>query len=181
MGQSDRKGVMPDRGEDFLSLFTPSIPVIRAYIGMYLSHSADVDDVFQQTSIVLWRKFPTFEPGTSFHSWACQVAAFEIRNFLRSQSRSRQVLSEETVRAIADQHSRQPDRLAIIARAVETCLSRLSADDSDFVRRCYHAQKSIKEVAEESGRHVDAIYSRLKRLRQVLRLCLDKQLQEAAQ
>ena len=37
-----------------------------------------VDDVIQETLLVLWRKFDAFEEGTNFDAWAAKIAYYEV-------------------------------------------------------------------------------------------------------
>ena len=54
------------------------------YIYSLVRDLDDADDLFQQTSLVLWDKFDLFDPSRSFVGWACGVARYEVLNFLRS-------------------------------------------------------------------------------------------------
>ncbi len=65
------------------------------YIYSLVRDLDDADDLFQQTSLVLWDKFDQFDPSRSFVGWACGVARFEVLNFLRTRSRNRLYFSDE--------------------------------------------------------------------------------------
>jgi RNA polymerase sigma-70 factor (ECF subfamily) len=43
----------------------------------------DTQDIFQQTSLVLWEKFDSFETGSNFAAWSCRAARYTAMNFLR--------------------------------------------------------------------------------------------------
>ena len=62
---------------------------IYAFIGKQLANPADVEDVFQKTSVVLWKKMEQFDLDGSFFHWACGIAFNEVRNFLTVQRRSK--------------------------------------------------------------------------------------------
>ena len=62
---------------------------LYAFIAKQLVNPADVEDVFQRTSIVLWKKMGEFDPEGSFFHWACGVAYNEVRNFLTVRRRDR--------------------------------------------------------------------------------------------
>src|SRR5215472_639653 len=62
----------------------------------------DADDLFQQTSLVLWDKFDQFDPSRSFAGWACGVARYEVLNFLRARSRDRLYFSDELSLALIE-------------------------------------------------------------------------------
>src|SRR4051812_7359070 len=66
----------------------------------------DADDVFQQTGLVLWRKYDQFDPSRSFVAWACGVARLEAANFLRARSRERRHFSDELNVLLIEAHER---------------------------------------------------------------------------
>ncbi len=55
--------VDPRQYERFVSLFAQVHDNLFAYIFSLLPHWPDAEDVFQQTSLVLWRKFGSFQPA----------------------------------------------------------------------------------------------------------------------
>jgi RNA polymerase sigma-70 factor (ECF subfamily) len=54
---ADRK----DDYEEFLGLFSRNQARVQAYIRSLVPDAAHADDVFQATSLVLWRNFATFD------------------------------------------------------------------------------------------------------------------------
>src|SRR6056297_854003 len=66
-----------DRYEQFVSLFTRHEPGLRAFVRSLVFSWDDANEIMQNTGLVLWRKFDTFDPETDFMRWACVVARFE--------------------------------------------------------------------------------------------------------
>lgn len=62
---------------------------IFAKIYALLPHQADAEDVFQRTSMLLWKKFSQYDGKEGFLPWACTVAHYEVLNFLRTAQRNR--------------------------------------------------------------------------------------------
>ena len=87
----------PDHYEEFLKLFARDRERIFSYIYSLLQHHADSEDVFQRCSLLLWRKFSRFDREGSFLSWACGVALYEVRNFLRVAGRDRMQLDVDLI------------------------------------------------------------------------------------
>ena len=54
-------GVRSDQKEPFVWLYVETQQALHAWIGTFFPNLADVDEVFQETSIVLWRKFDQFD------------------------------------------------------------------------------------------------------------------------
>jgi DNA-directed RNA polymerase specialized sigma24 family protein len=82
-----------DRYETFVRLYTQHETNLRSFSRSLLPSWDDVDEVMQQTAIVLWRKFDQFDLNTEFMKWACVVARFEILAYRRNMARDKLVLS----------------------------------------------------------------------------------------
>ena len=70
-----------DRESEFARLFQDCHRQLFAYVHVLVRNYTDAEDVVQQTSLVLWRKFGEYQPGTSFAAWACGVGRFEALDF----------------------------------------------------------------------------------------------------
>ncbi len=64
--------------EQFVQLLADHQVAIRAFIVSLLPGAPGVDDVIQETNMVLWRKRESFELGTSFKAWSFTVARFQM-------------------------------------------------------------------------------------------------------
>ena len=158
---------------DFIRRFSECDRQLRIYIGSLLPNQDDADDVFQRVSIILWQKFDSFREDSSFLGWACGIAFYEVRNFLRVQSRNRLVFNDDLLASIADQRLRTIDRAGQRGHFLETCILRLPEADQSLVADCYSGEHTIKEVAENMRQSSEAIYSRIKRIREKLRRCIE--------
>ena len=47
---------------------------LYGYIHSLVRDVHDADDLFQQTTLILWKKFGEFDRRLSFFAWACGVA-----------------------------------------------------------------------------------------------------------
>ncbi|MEX2025689.1 MAG: sigma factor, partial [Pirellulaceae bacterium] len=74
---------------EFVGLFSQNARRLYAYIFLLLGNAADADDVFQETSRVLWEKFDQFQPGANFLAWAESVAHYQTLSFRRRRQRDR--------------------------------------------------------------------------------------------
>ena len=48
----------------------------------------DADEVFQDTSITLWKKFDQYRPDLDFRAWACRIAYYKVLKLRDRQTRS---------------------------------------------------------------------------------------------
>ena len=162
--------------EEFLRRFTRDRERIFAFICSLVHRPADAEDVFQQCSLVLWRKFGSFQHDQSFLAWACGVAHFEVRNYWRTSGRDHLRFDDDLVRQLAAQRveslSRYDDRLA----ALRICLKDLSEEQRTLIEAAYGTGGTVKRLAEASGAAVQTLYNRLGRLRRLLLQCIQSKL-----
>ncbi|WP_197994638.1 sigma-70 family RNA polymerase sigma factor [Gimesia panareensis] len=168
---------VPD--EHFVSLLARHHNLVRGFIGTLLPHQTDAEDVFQQTCLVLWRKWKTFDATQSFAAWACGIAFYEVKNFQRVQSRDRHYFSDEVLLLIAAQQNKSLPESEQRKQALQDCIQKLDQENRKLILDCYHGQQTVQEVADQLGRSRDAIYKKLARLRVKLMECMQQSLPSA--
>ncbi|MCG8585875.1 MAG: sigma-70 family RNA polymerase sigma factor [Pirellulales bacterium] len=156
----------------FMELLAQHQSQLFGYIFALVQNMADAEDLYQQTSIVLWQKFDAFEQGTDFVSWACQTAQFQVLNFLRTKRRSRVCFSDTLVENLAVSQRDRSDVTAARRSALRFCVDQLKAADRRLLELCYGGAESIKAVAESLGRSADGVYKSLNRIRSGLGECI---------
>lgn len=182
MTQTASNANMPSEdaaAEAFVALLREHRHRIYAFIAKQLVHHADVDDVFQRTSLVLWKKMRDFDSNGSFFHWACGVAYNEVRNFLTVQRRNRLHFDADLVELMAREARDEEELSEARLIALRTCVSKLPENEQFILRRCYAGKASITEVAQSLGRDRGALYKQLARLRARLldgiRSCLNQE------
>ena len=159
--------------EAFLKEFALHHDRLFAYLFSLLPHRPDAEDVFQRTSLILWQKFDQWDPGSDFLSWACGVAFYEVRNFVRVASRDRLRFGEALLETLSKERTaalkRRDDRVA----ALQECLKKLDQGERELLQRAYVDEESIRELAARDGRAAQTLYNRLNLLRKRLLECSD--------
>ena len=61
---------------------------IYLFIASLLGNPTDIEDVYQQTCLALWKKRDQLPEVRDFFAWACGFARNEALNQIRSNSRS---------------------------------------------------------------------------------------------
>jgi RNA polymerase sigma-70 factor, ECF subfamily len=168
-------GHRQDQTEQFVGLFAQNQYEIHSYVLTLVHNWADADDVMQATSIVLWRKFDQFQPGTNFVAWACQIARLEVNNFRRVRGRDRLMFDDTLLQSLATMRLSMGEQLQAEREMIDTCMANLRPDDRDLIHRCY-GQKAVtaKEVAAELGRPTNTVYKALIRIRRALYECVQR-------
>src|SRR5260370_36572856 len=78
---------------------------LYGYIHSLARDFNDSDDLFQQTALILWKKFDEFDRQRSFFSWACGIARLEVINFLGSRARRRLYFSDDLNLLLIEAHA----------------------------------------------------------------------------
>jgi RNA polymerase sigma-70 factor, ECF subfamily len=156
----------------FMKFYNNSMPSLRAYLRQVLPGWEDVDEVLQETCLVLWKKFEQFDPDTNFTAWACVVAKFQVLKYKRKKARDRHVFSEELINILADEANEKSTHMEKERQALKTCLNKLDSKQKALTLNAYSGDKSIKEVAESYGRTATALYKALNRIRTNLLRCI---------
>lgn len=143
------------------------------YIHSLLRNLSDADDLFQQTTLILWRKFGEYDRQRSFLSWACGVARFEIANFLRSRSRQQLYFTDEiSLLLIEAQEALKQDEIDSRREALAKCTAKLRATDRKLLEDCYGESAGVAAVAARQGRSPQSVHNSLRRIRRALFECI---------
>jgi RNA polymerase sigma-70 factor (ECF subfamily) len=159
--------------EAFLKEFAHHHDRLFAYLFSLLPHRPDAEDVFQRTSLVLWQKFDQWEPGTDFLAWACGVAFYEVRNFVRVASRDRLRFGEGLLESLSRDREASLRRRDERVAALQECLKKLDRQERELLERAYVDEESIRELARRDGQAAQTLYNRLNLVRKKLLLCTD--------
>lgn len=163
-----------ERHDKFLRSFTANELAIRAYVRRLVPTRADADDVMQEVSVVLWKKFETFREDGSFRAWAFGVARFAALSWRRDKARDRLVLDEEVVAKLASETIEMEPHLHRQREALEKCMKKIHPGQRELLIRAYGADTSIRDLAESSGRSVPGFYQWLHRVRRMLLECIQR-------
>lgn len=158
--------------ERFVAEFARHRDRLFAYVYSLLPRREDAEDVFQRTSVVLWRKIETWDASVDFLSWACGVAFYEVKNFVRVSGRDRLRFGDALLERLAEERAAtlasRDERVA----ALEDCLKKLDPPERDLLRRAYGDEASVRALAAESGKAAQTLYNRLNQLRRRLFECV---------
>ena len=168
----------PIRHQQFAEQFILHQDRVYGYIVTMLPHRPDAEDVFQQTSLILWQKWEQFDASRDFVAWACGVAHNEVRNFLRRRNHDRVLLSEKMMHDLADLRIEAQPMLEERRNAMVDCVKKLDFLCREMLERCYAAGASMKAVARQFRMTPNALYLRLRRIRRDLLECVERNLRE---
>lgn len=158
---------------------------MRAFVTSLLPNWEGVDEVMQETSLVMWRKFDQFDPdrpNSKFIDWAFMIARYEVLRYRRKKATDRLVFSEDVYELLASEAAemaaeRNPERQL---KALKVCTAKLAPGQRDLLQTSYADGVSIKQAAETVGRTPTGLYKALARIRRNLRRCIELTISEAS-
>jgi len=166
---------MGDAQSEFVRLLTANSSRLFSFVLSLCVNRDDAEDVFQNTSVVLWEKFDSYERGTNFLAWACRISYFESLYHRRKTSRMR-TISDAAWEALHADALQAVDGAADQQEALTSCLNRLSAADRDLLEQRYFARMSVAEVAARCSKSIHAVYRALSRVHDSLLQCVRREL-----
>lgn len=174
---SGNSGGTDDR---FLRVFVGSEAALRAFARSIVPDWDAVDEVMQEASVVLWRKFGELDAVENFLPWAKVVVRFEALRARRKFAHDRLVFSEELLTLLADESAdTAEDERLLEAAALRRCLGKLSPAHQELVLAPYAGAGRVKELGEQTSRTANSLYKLLGRLRAKLQECVGRELAAA--
>jgi RNA polymerase sigma-70 factor, ECF subfamily len=163
-----------DQYGDFVDLFSRNAKGVYGYIYAMLPRWEDADDVFQETSRVLWQKFSDFKSGTSFFAWAREIARYQVLAFRRRERRSRVTFTDAFLDAVAATADASVERLEAEQLALADCVETLKPRERELILLRFAPEATTKSVAEQLGMTTDAVYKAVNRAQTVLLKCIQR-------
>jgi RNA polymerase sigma-70 factor (ECF subfamily) len=162
---------------EFAELLRQHQSQLFAYIYSLVHNFDDADDLFQQTSLVLWDKFDQFDRSKRFLPWACGVARYEVLNYLRARNRHRLYFSDELNLALVEaQDDLEAEPLEDQRDALAGCIKKLRRRDAELLEAFYGRSLCVSDVANAWGRSTHSIHNSLRRIRRALFECVRRTL-----
>jgi RNA polymerase sigma-70 factor (ECF subfamily) len=172
--------LLPEQQEEFVRLLNGAHAMLLRYVMSLVANRHDAEDVMQRASVVMWKRFGTFESGTDFVAWATTVAFYEVRNFQRATGRSRLEFDDELMLTLAEERAQHVQRWSARMETLEICVEKLDRSQRELVETVYTQDVDVAEVARQQGRAPQTIYNQLNFIRRALAECVQRRMAGAA-
>ncbi|WP_425399880.1 sigma-70 family RNA polymerase sigma factor [Aeoliella sp.] len=163
------------RTETFLRHYTDCETQLRGYLLSLLSNQSDTDEAFQETILVLWRRFDEFDPDGSFFAWAKGIAFHKALHLRQKRSRCK-VEDHAFLEAVDAMIDRNVEGQRMQIQMLKQCLEKLADADRKLVNVRYGTDRRIVDYAEEVGKPANTVYKALERIRRMLIQCVERNL-----
>jgi RNA polymerase sigma-70 factor, ECF subfamily len=168
-----------DLGEEFVRLFSRSQYRILRFIHTLVPNLTEAEDILQETSVILWKKFSQFERDRDFVKWACGIARLEVFRMLRQRQSGAMYLSEIVLNQVADLAMAEAYDTAQVEAseaALAACIQELGDSERRILTLRYRDDKTVQQIAEECRRPKSTIHDLLEKLRGRLLRCVRRRL-----
>ena len=150
--------------------------MLAAYIRATIHDPGTVDDIFQETMIVAWRRFDDYDRSRPLAAWLRGIARRLMLAHYSRRGRGPVYCSDEVLEAIDERMARideqEGDTWKERIAALDVCMARLP----DPLHRCielfYRNEYKTEEIAAQLDTTREAVKKRLQRARSLLAECL---------
>jgi len=170
-----RPGHAPDAADVFAILVREHGERLLAYLRASVPSSA-VDDIFQDTVLVAWRRLPDYDRTRPFGAWLRGIARNIVLDFWSRSGRERPTDDSilDGIERRAERHDRV-DREEFRAQLsnLDECVAALPDEYRTVIHMCYRLDAPVAQIAAEVGASVEAVKKRLQRARAMIAACME--------
>lgn len=149
--------------------------LVRTYLCAHVYHLDDVDDLAQDVFLTAYRTLTSMPPDVEFGAWLRGIARHKVQTYRRGVARRQRVMEKFREAAALSvekelESAAAADRPEQIERLL-ACIARLPDRLRRVVRAGLDGEKPAA-LAEELGTSIGAIYNLHYRANQLLRACV---------
>lgn len=164
-----------DQDGQFLKLLRLHEKKIYGCILSLVPNRVVAEDIMQETTVIMWRKFPDYQKGSNFSAWGVTIGRFLVMDYFRKESRSIIRFSSEAMKNISestgvfDSHDERVE-------ALRECLKKMPSEVRKILKLRYQHGKSIKAIANEIQKPIHGMYKQVSKMHFLLQRCIQRKL-----
>ncbi len=164
-------GASDDMQARFLALHMAHQGTLFGYLLAAVHDFQKAEDLLQQVSLVLWKKFPEYRPDLPWLPWAFGVARREVAKHFRDRGPREAELTLDLLDRISATLAEESGTVTTRRRALSACLERLPPRQRELVRLRYESGRSLDDLARMLNRTAAAVNMILVRIRRAILDC----------
>jgi RNA polymerase sigma-70 factor (ECF subfamily) len=164
--------------ENLVLLLTRHQEPLFRYIFSLVPCEADAQDILQETSLALFRKWQHYDPARPFLPWAYRFAYLQVQKHREKSARSPFLFSQDVMDLLANERAHLENQLDERLRLLDGCLQKLSAQEKALVTSRYAQRDSAEAMMQRFAMSRRTLFRNLELLRQQLHDCVTRQLQQ---
>jgi len=150
---------------------------VTAYVASMIPQRADADDVIQAVALAMCDKLDTYDPNRPLLRWVLSIARHKVIDYYRQNTSRPKIFDSAVLDAIEQAFERNADQNDEMIEALVHCIEKLSNRQRYVLEMRYRVGCKPAEIVEQTGLSTTVVYGLLKRARQALRRCIERQLQ----
>lgn len=148
---------------------------LRATLGGFARSPGELEEFCHKAFVEIYFKLDDYDPRRgAFLPWFLAVARNSVLEEFRRRKSEERRLQRYAERALTEEPVYEDTTAA--RRALERCLSEVGGPEARALRARYREGRSCEQVAHLLGKSAVATRKMLQRLRERLRLCVEKRL-----
>lgn len=160
----------------FMRLWTSAQPAVASYVHALVRDRAAAEDIVQETSMVLFRRFAEYQEDRAFVAWALGIAKFRVLGRVRDDKRSRVIFDEDLLARFTESWAELAPQISYRSSALQECIEQLAAHAQRLVRMRYFDDQTSEQIAGRLGGTAASVRVAIQRIRRQLRDCIDRKL-----
>jgi RNA polymerase sigma-70 factor (ECF subfamily) len=169
----------------FEILMRENADMLLAYLRSAVRDEHAVDDLFQETMLVAWRKLEQYDRERPFGAWLRGIAGNLALAHFRERARQDQPLDEASLEWLearfAQVHKLGGDTLGEKLSALRDCVQALPDEYRQPVQLRYSESLSLSEIGDSLQLATETLKKRLTRAKLRLADCLERKLAAAGE
>ena len=164
-------------GRDFFEILVrENAAMLTAYLRASVDDSSAIDDLFQETWIVVWKRIDDYDRDRPFGPWLRGIARKLILAHYRTAATQPRWCTPDVLEMI-DRHfealaARTGDTFRDRVERILDCITQLSDRLRQVIELAYGRGMSLKDVATAIDEQEDTVRKRAQRARVLLHECL---------
>ena len=171
---------MSDAKQVFEILMREHADSLLAFLRASVHDAHSVDDIFQETMVVAWRRLDDFDHQRSFGKWIRGIAGKLVLAHYRKSGRNPLSFDESTLQwmeyRFSQVQSLQGDTLREKLELLHECIAALSENNRAAIEARYFHRHSLEEIVTRMGIALQTVKKRLYRSKLQLEDCLNHKL-----
>lgn len=160
----------------FAALVHQNADMLLTFIRATIRDPATVDDIFQETMLIAWRRFDDYDPIKPLAKWLRGIARKLILAHF-SRLKKRPVFCSEDVLDVLDDRlshigSQLGDTWTDKVAALDVCLQQLPEPMHQCIKLFYQDEQKTEDIASVVNLTREAVKKRLQRARSMIVDCL---------
>ena len=164
--------------ESYGKLVSRYDPKLRGFAARYLNNVDDVYDLVQDAFVEAFQSLRRFDPERAFWPWLRTICKFRVMNHLRSLKRSRVGAIEEIDDLLFHHADQRDDSDNERLQALQNCIDKLRVPQQTLLTRRFVDNEAVQDIAADMDTSAASITMRLRRIRLVLKDCVEHHVEE---